>query len=321
MTGAQPAVSVIVPCYKVTEYVPEALDSLRAQTFRDFETIVVNDGCPDTANLERALEPYRGEIVYLTQENAGLAGARNTGIRAARAPLVAFLDSDDIWEPNYLEVQTALLAAHPEAGVVYPNAIFFGPGASTWSGRAFQEMLPSSGEPTFENILTGKCSVFVGATARRQTLLDAGLFDASLRSAEDLDLWLRLTRSGVKLLRNRQPLARYRLRVGSLSDDRADLARAAIRVYRKMLDAGVSAGERRLLEKAIEAQEVLIDFRLGRKALYAGDREEALRRLTRAAGSLRNYRLRAAILMLRVCPGLLHRLIHRRYPTEHLFLH
>jgi len=68
-----PAVSVIVPAYNVTRYIGDALDSLRAQTFRNFETIVVNDGCPDSANLERVLEPYRGEIVYIRQENQGLA--------------------------------------------------------------------------------------------------------------------------------------------------------------------------------------------------------------------------------------------------------
>src|ERR1700692_783320 len=109
-----PAVSVIVPAYKVTDFIAKTLDSLRSQTFRDFETIVVNDGCPDSENLERVLEPYRGEIVYIRQENQGLAGARNTAIKAARAPLVGLLDSDDAWEPDYLEVQTKFLAEHPQ---------------------------------------------------------------------------------------------------------------------------------------------------------------------------------------------------------------
>ena len=81
MTDTPPAVSVIVPCYRVTEYVSEALDSLRAQTFRNFETIVVNDGCPDIAALERALEPYRSEIVYIKQENTGAGRRGNRGIR------------------------------------------------------------------------------------------------------------------------------------------------------------------------------------------------------------------------------------------------
>jgi glycosyltransferase involved in cell wall biosynthesis len=122
-----PAVSVVIPCYKATEFISLALDSLRQQTFRNFETIVVNDACPDSANLERVLEPYRSEIVYLRLDvNQGPSTARNTGIRAAKAPLVAMLDSDDTWEPDYLEVQTAFLAAHPEIDVVYPNAEFIG---------------------------------------------------------------------------------------------------------------------------------------------------------------------------------------------------
>jgi glycosyltransferase involved in cell wall biosynthesis len=109
MTDTTPAVSVVTPCYKVTEYVAGALDSLRAQTFRNFETILVNDGCPDTDNLERVLAPYRREIIYFKQEHGGLSVARNTAIRAARAPIIALLDPDDAWERGYLEAQTALL--------------------------------------------------------------------------------------------------------------------------------------------------------------------------------------------------------------------
>ena len=139
-----------------------------------------------------------------------------------------------------------------------------------------------------------------------KTLVRVGLFDPELRAAEDLDLWLRLARAGAKFNCHRQPLVRYRLREGSLSDDRVVLARAAIRVYRKLLDANhVTEEERRGLQKAIRLQDAMIDFRLGRKALYAGDRDEALRKLTRANEALNNNRLRAAIFMLRVWPGLL----------------
>jgi glycosyltransferase involved in cell wall biosynthesis len=322
MTDAQPAVSVIVPCYKVTEYIPEALDSLRAQTFRNFEAIVIDDGCPDTANLERALEPYRSEIVYIKQENAGLAGARNRGIKAARSQLIALLDADDIWEPNYLEVQTGILHAHPEVDVLYPNAVYFGAGAGSWSGRKFMDMFPSAGDPTFQNMLSGRCFVFVGVTARREALMRVGGFDSELRSAEDLDLWLRLAKAGSKFGCHRQPLVRYRIREGSLSDDRVALARAAIRVYSKLFGADrVTEEERREIQSAIRMQDAMIELSLGRKALYAGNRDEALGRLRRANEALSSNRLRAAILMLRVWPGLLYSYIHKRYPTEHSFLH
>jgi glycosyltransferase involved in cell wall biosynthesis len=322
MTDTQPAVSVIVPCYRVTEYVPEALDSLRAQTFRNFETIVINDGCPDTANLERALEPYRSEIVYIKQENAGLAGARNRGITAARSSLVALLDADDVWEPDYLAVQTGILRARPEIDVLSPNAVYFGAGAGSWSGRKFMDMFPRVDEPTFQDILSGRCFVFVGVAARREALMRVGLFDSELRAAEDLDLWLRLAKAGAKLNCHSQPLVRYRIREGSLSDDRIALARAAIRVYRKLLDANhVVEEESREIQNAIRIQDAMIDLRLGRKALYAGNRDEALRRLARANEALNNHKLRAAIFMLRVWPGLLYSYIHRRYPTERSFLY
>jgi glycosyltransferase involved in cell wall biosynthesis len=324
MTGTQPAVSVIVPCYNVTEYIPEALDSLRAQTFRNFEAILINDGCPDTANLERALEPYRSEIVYIKQENAGPAGARNRGIKAARSPLIALLDADDVWEPNYLEVQTGILRAHPEVDVLYPNAVYFGAGAGSWSGRKFMDMFPSAGDPTFQRILSGQCAVFVGVTARREALLRVGLldFDPELSSVEDLDLWLRLAKAGAKFSYHHQPLARYRIRAGSLSDDKVALARAAIRVYHKLLGANhVTEEERRGLQRAIRIQDAMIEFGLGRKALYACHRDEALRRLTLANKVLNKNELRAAILILRVWPELLYKFIHNRYPTEHAFLH
>lgn len=321
-TQGPPAVSVIVPCYKVTEYIPEALDSLRAQTFRNFEIILINDGCPDTANLERALEPYRGEILYLRQENTGPAGARNRGIMAARSPLIAFLDADDIWEPTYLEAQTGILRDRPEVDVLYPNAVFFG--AGTWSGRNFMDMFPSAGEPTFQSILSGQCSVFYGAVVRREALMRVGLFDAerTLIGVEDLDLWLRLAKAGAKFGYHRQPLVRYRLHAGSLSDDKVARAHTTIHVYQKLLGADpVAKEDRRLLQDAIRERETAIEFILGRKALYACHRDEALRRLTLANKVLNKNKLRAATLLLRVWPGLLYKFIHHRYPTEHSFLH
>lgn len=322
MTGSAPDVSVIVPCYKATKYIPEALDSLRAQTFRNFQTIVVNDGCPDTANLERVLEPYRDEIVYIKQENTGPSGARNAGIKAARSPWIACLDADDAWELNYLEAQLEILSARPEIDVLCPNAVYFGAGAGPWSGKQLLEMLPDKGDPAFASILSGQCPVLSGVTARREALLRAGLYDTRFRWSEDLDLWLRLARGGAKFAYHRRPLIRYRLREGSLSDDRIALGESTLRVYSKLLDArDITEEERRQIQDAIRMQEALVDFLRGRKALYAGDYGEALRRLIGSERILKSHRVRAAILMLRVCPRLLYKLVHYRYPTEHQFLH
>ena len=318
-----PAVSVIVPAYNVTEFIGETLDSLRTQTFRNFETIVINDGCPDTVNLERVLEPYRDEIVYLKQENMGLAGARNTGIRAARAPLVALLDSDDVWEPDYLEVQTRMLEQHPEADVAYPNALLFGP--STYEGKTLMDIYPSRGEVTFQSLLRRECQPFVGVTARRETLMRAGLFDPQLRSAEDLDLWLRLARAGVRFVYHTRTLARYRSRPNpatGLSNDPVGMGRFTLAVFEKHLSIpGLTPADRACLEEAIRREKATLDFFLGKKALWANNRELALEKFRNAGKVLHNRKLSLVLFGLRFAPGLLDWYIHRRYPSEYAFMH
>jgi len=315
-----PAVSVIVPAYKVTPFIADALDSLRAQTFRDFETIVVNDGCPDSANLERVLEPYRGEIVYIRQENQGLSGARNAAIQAARAPLVALLDSDDAWEPDYLEVQTRFLAEHPQTDVVSPNAWFFG--ETLFPGKTMADVFPSRGEVSFKSLLARDTQIFVGVTARREALLRAGLFDTALRSAEDLDLWLRMAHGGARFAHHDRPVVRYRARPDSLSNDPIWITTHVLQVYRKLSAAlELNAADRGSLEAAIRQEEASLDFYMGKKALYAGRNQEARERLGRANRVLRNRKVSFALLALRIAPGLLHKVVHWRNPTEYQFMH
>src|ERR1035438_10871876 len=116
-----PLVSVIIPAYRAAESIADTLDLL-AQTFKDYEIIVVNDGSPDSEDLEKALEPYRERIIYLRQENEGPGGARNAGIRTARGQYIAPLDADDIGAPEHLAAQLAVLEAHPSIEVGYGDA-------------------------------------------------------------------------------------------------------------------------------------------------------------------------------------------------------
>jgi len=98
-------VSIVIPAYNVAQYISETLESVFAQTFTDYEVIVVNDGSPDTEDFEQAIEPYLSRIRYLKQENRGASVARNTGLQAARGEFIAFLDADDLWLPPYLDQQ------------------------------------------------------------------------------------------------------------------------------------------------------------------------------------------------------------------------
>jgi glycosyltransferase involved in cell wall biosynthesis len=320
MASPTPKVSVIIPVYNVTPYIAAALDSLRAQTFRDFETVVVNDGCPDTANLERILQPFRNEIVYIKQENAGVAAARNTAIRAARGAFIALLDPDDIWEPDYLKIQTGILEANAAFDLVYPDAVFFGD--TPWEGRTIMEVFPTTGEVTFEKLASLECRVFVGVTARRDVLVRAGLFDTSLPSAEDFDLWLRLARMGARFTYHTQRLVRYRSRRDSLSHDSVSLARSVLRVYKKLLQLpDLTARERGLFEDLCRRQEADLEFFLGKKALYAGRNGEAARHIATANRVMHKRKLSVLLFAIRFAPGLLQRYIHRRHPTEFSFMH
>src|SRR5215831_9468158 len=119
-----PIVSVVIPTYNNARFLPEALDSLLGQTYRDFELIVVDDGSTDDT-LE-VLKPYRHLIRYVRKENGGPASARNLGIRHASGELIAFQDADDIWLPDKLQLQVDYLREHPEVGLVFSGSIFFG---------------------------------------------------------------------------------------------------------------------------------------------------------------------------------------------------
>jgi glycosyltransferase involved in cell wall biosynthesis len=308
---APPAVSVIIATYNASAYISEALDSVLAQTFRDYEIIVVNDGSPDTLELERALEPYHGRIVYIKQENRGVSGARNTGIRAARATLIAHLDPDDLWEPEYLAVQVAAMRNDPAIDVLYPNALIFGDMPE--AGREFMEICPSHGEVTFESLVTQQCNVMTSITARREMVMRAGMFDESLRCSEDFDLWLRIVKEGGRIDYHRQILVRYRRWRGSLSSDPVRVCENALRVLDKAgRTLALTATERQVLKRARARFHAMLRFNEGKRAFTRGDTEAAIAGLKEANAFFLSRKTALVLLLLRLVPGLLLRAYHLR---------
>src|SRR5262245_33293054 len=124
--GLSPAVSVIIPAYNAANYISETLDSVLAQTFQDWEIIVVNDGSPDTEELEHVLGRYQEQISYRKQENRGPGSARNEGMRHARGKYLAFLDSDDLWLPDFLSEVVQFLEEHPSISMACADCVYFG---------------------------------------------------------------------------------------------------------------------------------------------------------------------------------------------------
>jgi len=296
-------VSVIVPAYNTAPYIAETVTSIFAQSFTDYEIIVVNDGSPDTLALERALAPFRDRIHYIVQQNRGLSGARNTGIAAARGELVALLDSDDVWEPDYLQTQVDVLTSRHLA-VVYPNAVNFGDPRRT--GRLFMDVHPSSGPVTFESLVTQQCNVMVSVLARRDVLTAAGWFDESLRSSEDFDMWLRVVAGGWRIGYHTRPLVRSRLRPESLSANEISMCQHIVRVLDKTARTmALTPGQAAVVAERRAHFAALLRLHEGKRAFLAGDRNTALTAITEANAHLKRTKLAIAIVLLRFMPGLL----------------
>jgi glycosyltransferase involved in cell wall biosynthesis len=302
--GRGSLVSVIIPAFNAAGFIAETLHSVFAQSYRHFETIVVNDGSPDTAALEAALQPFAERVVYLKQENRGVSAARNAGIRAAQGLYLAFLDSDDLWEPGFLEAQVGLLERDPALDLVYSDGLIFGDTRD--NGRTFMELFPSRGEVNFESLVLRECAPLTSTVVvRRDAVLQVGAFDESIRTSEDHDLWLRLAAAGRRLRYQRQVLARYRRRKGSMTADPVWLAQNNLQVLVKNLGrCAPDSRESQVVQQAIEKKTADIEHLQGQRALLAGDARSALAHLRAANQYLRSPKLRLAVLGLQTAPRL-----------------
>lgn len=309
-----PLFSVVIPAYQIAPYIAETLDSVFAQTLTDFEVIIVNDGSPDTDELERALAPYRERVCYIRQENAGAGAARNRGVREGRGEFVAFLDGDDLWNSDYLEKQLRF-AREGSYDLVYADALLFG--ESPIAGKTYMQTAPSEGPVTFVSLLRNDCNVITsGVVARRAALIEAGLFDESLRNAQDFEMWARMAKRGARLAYQRKVLLRYRCREGSLSGDEMNRLKREIRVYQHIKDNyDLTPAEQAELSRVMELQEAAVALADGKIRLLGERFDEARVSFEQAHRVLGGWKLGATMLMLRVAPRLLRRLARQRLGT------
>ncbi|MBV9181948.1 MAG: glycosyltransferase family 2 protein [Acidobacteria bacterium] len=233
VTPRFPKVSVIMPTYNTAHLICHSLDSVLAQTWQDFEIIVVNDGSPDTVELEAALAPYLDKITYIKQENKRAAGARNTAIRRARGEFLAFLDSDDSWLEDHLASQLKLLEQSPDLDLVYANCF-----SSTDPGReeTFMDFCPSFGPAGFDSLVEERCHVPVSTVVVRKSIIDdVGGFDETLERCDDYDMWLRAAFHGAKIAYSQKVQARLNQgRPGCLSFSNAKILEADWAILEKL---------------------------------------------------------------------------------------
>jgi glycosyltransferase involved in cell wall biosynthesis len=311
-TAMPPNVSVVIPAYNIASYIAEAIESVLAQTFKSYEIIVVNDGSPDTIELERVLEPYRAHIVYLKQENRGAASARNTGLYVARGEFVAFLDGDDWWLPDFLKLQMKFLRSHDGCDMVYADAVIFG--ESPMAGSTYMKNAPSRGAVTFESLVTARCNVITsGVVARRQLILDVGMFDEELLRAHDFDLWLRMVRHGAHISYQRKVLLNYRVRPDGLSGDAIQQIERELEAFAKIerhLD--VTPQEHALMADVVQRLQADMRIERGKRFLVQERFEDAAEEFRAARELNPRWKLSLSLIMLKIAPHLMLRVYKTR---------
>lgn len=205
-------VSIITPCYNSSKTVRETIDSVLAQTYKNIELILVDDGSRD--DTREVLKPYLEQysfIRYFYQNNQGQSVARNKGVELAKGFYLLFLDSDDLIAPTYISKCVSVLDNQPDVKLVHSNGFYFGAITGDWIFPKY----------TFRNFLIGNM-IHILALVRKQDFEDAGGFDVSISFYEDWDLWIKILKKGGEYVLIDEQLFFYRKREDqtSLTDKR-----------------------------------------------------------------------------------------------------
>ena len=183
-------VSVVIPAYNAEAYIRQALESVLSQTYTDYEIIVVDDGSSDRT-IERA-QAYGSRIVLLTQEHQGPAAARNRALHAAKGSLIAFLDADDVWLPEKLQLQVGFAEGHPECGIITCDLAFWD-GSKVTVSAAKQELYRITNGFVADKLLFHNWIATSCALVRRECFEKVGYFDEEPGLyGEDWLMWVQI---------------------------------------------------------------------------------------------------------------------------------
>jgi glycosyltransferase involved in cell wall biosynthesis len=208
-------ISVVIPCYNSEHTIRETLESVLAQTYHDFEVIVVDDGSTDGS--KDVILSFGDRVRYIYQQNAGQSAARNAGIREARGEYIAFIDADDLWFPEKLEKQDKCLQ---ENNVLwcYCDCMFFRDSDHKNIGKYSQLLYSPKQGLILQALFMGNCIASLTPIINKKLLFDSGLFDETpaIRSREDWDQWLRVA-ALAEVAYTPEVLAKYRVHAGSIT--------------------------------------------------------------------------------------------------------
>jgi glycosyltransferase involved in cell wall biosynthesis len=272
-------VSVIIPTYNYAQFLGETIQSVLDQSYTNFELIVVDDGSTDnTREVVGSLKDSR--IRYIYQKNSGASSARNTGIKASAAEYVTFLDSDDIWLPENLELKVKLLDSRPDISLVCSNALVFNNGTGAIIGRLWHDQngahanfdaVKVAREPLKEFLYHGFFVIIEATMIRREVFSKIGCFDESLPTYEDWDLIIRILQHfSIEIID--MPLLKIRRHFTNLSGNPENVYQGAVTAINKAICSGSFSGvELKLLKQRLARAY----FRYGRCALLDNNKSKA----------------------------------------------
>ena len=283
-------VSVVIPTHDYGHFVAEAIESVRKQTFADWECIVVDDGSTDdTAETVKAIADRRVRLVR--QEQAGPSAARNRGLAESTGELVQFLDADDLLGPSKLEAHVRILGERPDVDLVYCGARFFADSVESNEGPAQTRALvdrpvlhaaSGSGPEMLPALVDDNIMVIEGPLIRRSLLDRVGGFDPTLRRMEDWEYWLRCALAGARFLydpsEDPERLCQVRIHGTSSSGHRFEMQKSDLRVREGLDDRLPTRELRRLNRRRFNEQSADLGIREGLDCAPAS----GIRRLLRA---------------------------------------
>jgi len=224
-------ISVIIPCYNSLKFVADAIDSVLHSTISSYEILVVDDGSTEpVAPFLTIRYPNLGNLKCIRQENRGLSGARNTGIREAKGEFLVFLDADDLILPDKLKIQLEFLRSNPAIQVVYSQSEWF---KGDDPNQTFPVRFPIYEGDILPNLLYGNFIHVNSIMISKNLVLAASGFDESFKELEDWDLWLRLSVQGMQFACIPSILSKVRVHASSMTSDQLKMNKAMVRVLLK----------------------------------------------------------------------------------------
>jgi len=268
---------VILPCYNGSRWISQAVESVLAQTYKDFELLVIDDGSTDNSGEIVSSYFYDERVRYIYQENKGFSGAINRGIRESEGEFIGFIGQDDLWLPNKLELQMRYFSKHPDVDLVHSSYFAINSEGRIIGIKNVEIPKASSRKELIERLFLGNFIGFETVLVRKRCFDEVGLFDERMIGYSDHDMWLRMAGRFNIMGYIETPLIKKRIHELQLSKVKAeDVLRDEFLLVKKAID------QYPFLKKVLRKKLASLYYEWGIVLLKRGDGEAAKRKFLKS---------------------------------------